>query len=121
MNRSIIVATSLLLAAAGSAAAGTLTTGPHIVDATTSLGCAVSNVGKKAVDVTIEWVGADGAVLNQVQDTLAPGGSNRSVTAFPSFDLAHCRFRFKGGRNKMRGAAHVFGAAGDLVAVEPAR
>ncbi len=110
----------LVLASAGVASAGTLTTGYLFRGPTQgSIICLGTNVGAKNVkSVRVTLIGSDGAVVgSQMCINLEPGGSCQTAESTSS----HCEVVFSGSKQSMRGSLLIVSSDGGTLAVEPAR
>jgi hypothetical protein len=94
MKLSLFATLSLCLATVVPAeAAGVTATPPILIGSPNGIMCAVTNVGKKPIDVTLEVVNSAGETKNSTgPSTLAPGASTGSAIASSEITgLIYCR------------------------------
>ena len=111
------MAAAALCLSAGSAHAGSelFTAGTHTGPGTSTV-CRVTNIGKRAVDVTVEPMDVNGDAESTNTATFPPGNSS----GYPgTTDTRYCKFTvLKGGKKAIRGSMQVSDATGLLVVLE---
>jgi hypothetical protein len=98
---------ALMFALAHGAQGATLWTPSLAPAGMNTLRCDIQNVGSKRLDVSIDVLEFDGAVVSTGQ-TFAPPGGSTAWYAPASDNPRTCRFRFRGSKRKVRASACVY-------------